>query len=352
MTETAKSLDRSIFVPHVGCFHSGMRGDELRDFGVTVIRWPVTSFGSMSAVRGARDIARYIRSQGIRIVHTWDYPLNLIAIPPARMLTRAVAISSQRSHRALIPPFYRRLMKVSDLMSHAIVVNCEDVRRHLIEERVPPRKIRVCYNGIDFDRFRRLPRQENERCLTIGVICALRPEKDLGTLIDAFAFLRDIADLKLVIVGSGDQLPFLERHVRDAGVDDRCHFEPATAEVAEWLSKMDIFVLTSRSEALSNALMEAMACGCCVIASDVGGNSELVHSGETGILFPAGDAAALAAALRSVILDRGLRQRLAESGQSFIRDGFSAAASAVRMRDIYLDLLDEPHGPDSTRKAP
>ena len=343
MTETAKALDRSIFEPHVGCFRpAGMRGDELRDAGVPVVQFPVYSYMSRGAVTGARAIARYVRSHGIRIVHTWDYPLNVYAIPIARMFTKAVAMSSQRSHRELIPPLYHRLTRLSDRFAHAVVVNCEYLRRHLTrDERVPAKKIQVCYNGIDLDGFRRIATPP--RPLTIGVVCALRPEKDLRTLIGAFARVHKTSpEVKLVIVGSGNQLAILEQYAREAGVAADCHFEPATPEVPKWLSAIDIFVLPSRSEALSNSLMEAMACGCTVIASNIGGNPELVRDGDTGLLFQAGDPIALAAAIRKLIDNPALRQELAARGEAFIRSSFSVAAAAQRMGDIYLQQVRSP----------
>ncbi len=73
------------------------------------------------------------------------------------------------------------------------------------------------------------------------------------------------------------------------GLAGDCTFVPATGQVAEWLQAIDIFVLPSRSEALSNSLLEAMACGCCPVASRVGGNLELIRHGENGMLFEAGD---------------------------------------------------------------
>src|SRR5215469_6720880 len=94
MAETAKWLDRSVFEPHVGCFRTaGVRGDELRDSGVIVQQWPVMSYRSWGAITGARDIARYIRERQIQIVHTWDFPLTVYAIPITRLMTRAIAVS-------------------------------------------------------------------------------------------------------------------------------------------------------------------------------------------------------------------------------------------------------------------
>ncbi len=344
MTEAAKHLDRSLFELHVGCFSpAGVRAEELRDCGVSVVHFPVHSYRSTVALREAHRLMRYIRDRRIRIVHTWDYPLNVFAIPISRLTTPAISISSQRSHRSLIPKAFRPLVQLSDRLSHALVVNCEYVRRHLLEQGVAPQKIWVCYNGIDLERFRPVP--PAPRGPTVGVVCALRAEKDLGTLIDAFAAVRDLApDLNLLIVGSGKELGALQLRARQAGLEAACRFEPATADVARWLHTIDIFVLPSRTEALSNSLMEAMACGCCVIASNVGGNPELVRDSETGLLFPPGDVNGLAGALRRVILDPALRARLANAGGCFLRERFSSAKAVDRLAEIYLTLLGRTAG--------
>ena len=127
-----------------------------------------------------------------------------------------------------------------------------------------------------------------DAALVVGVVCVLRPEKGLETLLDAFAEVHAIEPgLKLAIVGSGPCLPDLQERARALGIIERCVFEPATPRVADWLRGIDIFVLPSLSEALSNSLMEAMACGCTVAASRVGGNPELVAHGETGMPFRA-----------------------------------------------------------------
>ena len=104
---------------------------------------------------------------------------------------------------------------------------------------------------------------------------------------------------------------------------------------------MDIFVLPSLSEALSNSLMEAMACGCCAIASDTGGNPELVRDGETGLLFPTGDITSLAARLDCMLANRDTRRCLASHGAQFMREHFSREAAARRMGEIYTSYLEQ-----------
>jgi glycosyltransferase involved in cell wall biosynthesis len=116
-------------------------------------------------------------------------------------------------------------------------------------------------------------------------------------------------------------------------------WQPATPDVAPWLRSFDIFVLPSRSEALSNSLMEAMACGCPVVASNVGGNPELVDDGARGLLFEPGNPQALAGALRRLMEDPDLARSFASNAEAFIREGFSRAVAAARMGEIYGSFL-------------
>ncbi len=348
LTEIAKALDRSRFEPHVGCFRpEGLRGQELRAAGIPLVQIRTRSLLSPSALSGAWQLARYIRRHNIRIVHTYDYPLTAFAIPVARFLTPAIVVSSTRAHRELIPRNYLRLVRATDHLVKTIVVNCEFLKRHLIEdEHVAPSRIALCYNGLDLEQFRPLagprPAALPADALVIGIVCALRPEKGLSTLVQAFARIRNSdARLKLAIVGSGPMLDPLAAEARALGIWEDCVFAPATSEVATWLSAIDIFVLPSLSEALSNSLMEAMACGCCAVASNVGGNPELVRNGETGLLFEPRDAAGLSEVLRALIENESLRRRLSAAAQHMIRVRFSTRSSADRMSEIYTELIDQ-----------
>ena len=348
--EIAKALDRSRFEPHVGCFRpEGMRAHELEMAGVPIVHFPVHSFASWSAVSAVFSLARYIHRHKIRLIHTFDYPLTVFAVPIGRFFTSAVVVSSQRSHRDLIPPRYRPLVHMTDHLVDAIVVNCNFVRRHLErEQHVPASRIRLCYNAINLKTFcpangpmaAILPRD----CFVIGTVSVLRPEKGLSTLLHAFAQVRHLRpEMKLAIVGDGSILESLKSEARALGIYEDCVFAGSRAEVTEWLSALDIFVLPSLSEALSNSLMEAMACGCPVVASNVGGNPELVQHGETGLLFEPGDAASLSGMLRRLIENQQLRQRLADAGSECIRRNFSIAKAAQRMGEIYAQLI-EPQG--------
>lgn len=134
---------------------------------------------------------------------------------------------------------------------------------------------------------------------------------------------------------SGD----LRSQAQASGLGGNCTFVPATADVARWLREIDIFVLPSRSEAFSNSLLEAMASGCCPVATRVGGNIELVCHGDSGMLFEPGDVGQLCRVLEPLLAHPILRQRLAERAR-LVAERFSIAASARRMEEIYTELIE------------
>jgi glycosyltransferase involved in cell wall biosynthesis len=342
LAETALALDRARWQPHVACFTAGgFRARELSEAGVPVLELEVRSLVSSSALVGVRRLGRYVARHGIRLVHAFDVPSDLFAVPVARLYRVPVVLASQRAHRNLTPGTTRHLLRLTDRIADAIVVNSQAVARELAaEDMVPPSAIRLAYNGLDTSVFRpdgpRAPVPWSAGEPVIGVVCALRPEKGLPTLMEAFA---KVGGAKLLIVGSGPMLDDLEGLSRKLGLSDTCRFQPAVANTAEWLRAIDIFVLPSLSEALSNSLLEAMGCGCCPIASEVGGNPELVQDGVNGLLFPAGNAEALAVRLRMVLEDVQLRRKLAAASGERARQAFAREMAARRMAEIYEEFL-------------
>ena len=346
LSAVARSLDPSKFAVHIGCFQDqGLRRQELDQAGIPIARFPVRSFRSFSVLTGALEMRRYTRRHGIRLVHAFDYPAIVFGIPAARSCRGVVAVSSQRYHRSLRPGWPHQFQRLTDRLADAVVVNCEYLAHHMREdEHVPAKRIQLCYNGLDLEMFRPLPGPRRsevaDASLVIGVACALRPEKDLGTLLTAFAHVRNLRPgMKLLIVGDGSCKPQLEEQARALGLAHDSVFLNASADVAQFLGSMDIFVLPSLSEALSNSLMEAMACGCCAVASRTGGNVELVAEGRTGRLFEPGNAADLALVLEDLIADDARRKEIAARGRRFIEEQFSFAAMARRMEEIYALLL-------------
>ncbi|MDX2266515.1 MAG: glycosyltransferase [Bryobacter sp.] len=287
----------------------GMRAAELAAAGLPLPVFPVRSFASLDLLRSGLAFASYLRQHRIDIVHTFDVPSNAFAIPWARFARVPRVYSSQRAHRDLTPASLRPLEKLSDRLAHRIVVNCRSVEGELVSQyAIAPAKIHLLYNGIDTALFHphgpraALPFSSGalpsnalpSNTLVIGTVCALRPEKDLPTLQRAFAQIApDFPHAHLLFVGDGPERPSLAGAAAAANLIHRTHFAGSQADTTPWYRAINFFVLPSRSEALSNSLLEAQACGCHILASQTGGNPEITHN-----LFPPGDASALANLLR------------------------------------------------------
>jgi glycosyltransferase involved in cell wall biosynthesis len=229
-----------------------------------------------------------------------------------------------------------RILRASDRIADGIVVNCEFIRHHLIhDEHVPADRIHLCYNGLD-EKFFAFQEREAQRPLTIGCVCALRPEKNIALVVDALALL---SGCRLLIVGSGPSEAELKERVSHKQLQDKVTFVPANADVPHWLHQIDVFVLASKTEAFSNSLMEAMACGCAVIASDVGGNPELVGRDERGLLFQEGSVNDLHQKLAQMFFHPEMRARKARTARAFIEERLTRKASVARMSEIYEHFL-------------
>src|SRR5215471_6119449 len=162
----------------------------LASAGVPVLELGVRSLMSRSALEGAHRLGAYVARHGIRLVHAFDVPSDLFAVPAARFYRVPVVLSSMRAHRDLTPGMTRHLLRITDRIVDAIVVNSQAVARQLIgEDHVPPSMIRLAYNGLDTSTFCRegtraaLPWSDGAP--VVGVVCALRPEKGLAVLLDA-----------------------------------------------------------------------------------------------------------------------------------------------------------------------
>jgi glycosyltransferase involved in cell wall biosynthesis len=347
VAKIAVYLDRSRFAPHVASFCNwGMRYEELRAAGIPFLHLPVKAPLSREGFSAAILLARYLSAHRIRVLHAYDGSSS-VGVPVARTLGLPAIIASQLSYRDILDPRTQLMLRLIDPFADAMLVNCEAIRRYMIEvEGIPANRVELCYNGVETSQFHPadcgtpLPEELTGASLVIGTVCALRPEKALGLLQEAFARVRRPGDgMKLLIVGSGPELPRLEANVAALGIADASVFVPAARDVSPWMRAIDIFVLPSRSEAFSNSLLESMACGCAVIGSRVGGTPELIGDDRRGLLFRSEDAGDLAAKLATLTRDRELRRELAAQAVRFVTENLTIEIAARRTGEIYERLL-------------
>ncbi len=161
LTKLAIGLDRSRFEPFVGCFRpNGLRTAELQEQGIPIVPFDVPSFASTAALRAARRMGAFIRTQGIQVVHAFDAPADMFAVPVARFYRAPAVISSELSYRSLIAGRqHHLLMRLSARAAHKIVVNSAAVGTDLVQNaHVPADKVVLSHNGVDLRAFAPEPR--------------------------------------------------------------------------------------------------------------------------------------------------------------------------------------------------
>jgi sugar transferase (PEP-CTERM/EpsH1 system associated) len=206
---------------------------------------------------------------------------------------------------------------------------------------VPAARVsRIC-NGVDTERFRPAPVRAAGTELVVGSVGRLEPVKDFMNLARAFVLAAGQGGegLRLRLVGDGSERARIAEFLAASGVAGRCELAGARDDVPEQMRGFALFVLPSRAEGISNTILEAMASGLPVIATDVGGNAELVAHGETGFLVPAGDPAAIAGRIGWYRAHPAELARHGQAARARAEAGFSIDAMVARYRALYRDGL-------------
>ena len=245
--------------------------------------------------------------------------------------------------RRFMAPFIDRFVAVSDELAEWLV------RRIKISET---RIVRIC-NGVDTEKFH--PREKADReglpagifppdCVIVGSVTRFSAIKDPLNLVKSFICLDNkheelVNSSRLLMIGSGELYAEAQTLVREAGLQNRAWLCGSRDDVPEMLRKMDVFVLGSLREGISNTILEAMASGLPVIASATGGNLELIADGETGELVPSSDPKALADAISVYVSDAETRERHGRKARERACSRFSLSVMVDSYHRLYRDAL-------------
>jgi glycosyltransferase involved in cell wall biosynthesis len=292
-----------------------------------------------------RALAR-LRRAGFGIVHTFFNDASVLGPPLGRLLGLPVVVS-RRDMGFWITGGYRRALRITGRCVDRCVANSEAVAAAAREvEGIPDARLLVVPNGVPDDAPREAPAEVHEEIarpdpttVVLGIVANVRPVKRVHDLVTALASLRRRKlDVLLVVVGGGD-LARLEAHARALGVTDRVRLVGSRPDARAWLPAFDIGVLCSESEGLSNTLIEYQLAGLATVCTNSGGNPEVVLDGETGLLYPPGDLAALEKHLAALVTAPGLRARIGARAAASARGRFDPAAMAERYRSLYAELV-------------
>ena len=350
-----KHLDRNEFAPHLVCLRPA---DFVETSGLKVpnLTLHIGSLFRPSSFSKIGRLARYLREQRIDIVQTFFVDGNIVGTLGAMRAGTRRIISSRRNLGHWHGPIHIALLKYLQKHTDYYLANSRAVIAKTIDkEAARPEQMHLIYNGLDLDRFTRITPElrarkraewkiaENE--LLVGSVANLRDVKNLDLLVNAAATLRgEFPQVKWVIVGDGPDRERLTGLLSQHGLTDNFLLPGRAVDVIPALAALDIAVLCSASESFSNSLIEYMAAGLPVIASDVGGNREAITHGENGLLFPSGDQSRFIEELRQLIRDRSLAARFAAAAKTAAHANYSTAKYVAEheafYRRIHLEKAD------------
>lgn len=359
-------LDRSRFEPFVICKETGPFTEALERAGIPFFCVPelVREISPRQDWLALRKLTRLFRAQRFDIVHTHSSKTGILGRLAGRLA--GVPVLMHTVHGYAFPAarnafqswLYLTLEWLGARITDALVLLKQDdldlarARLHVAEDR-----LHLVPNGVDVERYapridaaRSLIRQEqlgiNDGCVAIGMVGRLWQQKNPDCFVRAaISLLRSgQVQARFFLIGDGELRAGLEACIREAGFADSIRILGWRNDVEELLAGLDVFVLPSRWEGLSLAILEAKSAGLPVVVSDIPGNRDLVREGIDGYIFSPDNDEDLAAKLESLIADAGLRRRLGASGRNKVLRKFTLIERVKKMECLYTHLLETRRG--------
>ncbi|KCB31581.1 glycosyltransferase family 4 protein [Bordetella hinzii] len=300
--------------------------------------------GMANLIRGLPRIRRILKDGRFDVLNTHSRIDTLLAGLGARLARTPLVVRTRHLSNRV------NSMLAYTWVPHRISTVSNHVRDYLIERGVPAARVETIYSPIklpppDLQSGLRNELGLSDEDIVICSVAVLRASKGHRELIRALdPLMRADARLHLVIVGSGSPMfETLQALIAELGLQTRIHMLGFRDDVPNIMAGSDIFALPTRKEASGTVFVEAAACGLPVVGLDVGGVSEMLRDGETGMLVPPDDIEALRAALRRLIDDPQLRRSMGRAGKCLVRreDRFSLRRLAERTETVYRRWLRE-----------
>lgn len=334
-------LDRLRFQSSVCCLQdAGPFATRITTPGVEVVAMGLEGGLDLGVVR---RLTKHFRTRRPCIVHTRNAESFFYGCLAARMAGVPRLVHSEHgrtfSDRRIRFLAQRWMSRFAD----SIVSVSEQLKRDLVTHiGLSPKRIEVLHNGVDLARFgASIPSAAERQALgigpgeiVVGSVGRLAAVKNYGLLLRAAAATPH-PGLHVVLVGDGPERPALAELAEQLGIDSRVHLLGHRDDVGRLLGMFDLFVLPSLSEGMSNTLLEAMAHGVTPLVSDVGGNTEIVQHGQTGLVFESGNEAMLAGQIARLCADQTSREQLGAAARVRVSEAFGLDGMIERYQDLY-----------------
>ncbi|HBB98177.1 MAG TPA: hypothetical protein DC054_22560 [Blastocatellia bacterium] len=318
--------------------------------------YPLTSFYDLNFAKQIRRLVRYIKENRIDVVHTHCFYTNIFGMTGAYLARVPARITSKGETDGFRSPMQKRAERMSFCLAHRVIANCLVVQNQLIREGVNPKRIIQHYNGLDLDRMKAAADLTRKAALKmfalpqgrrfISIVANLHnPVKDHAMFLRAAARVHaEVSDAAFVVAGEGELMPGLRQLAADLEIADDVHFIGRCDDVASLLFASHTGVLSSKAEGFANAILEYMAAGLPVVATDVGGVREAIVEGETGHIVASGDDEAMAARIIQVLKDDEKARMMGARGKAIVSEKFSSEHHLHNTLELYDELLSKHAG--------
>lgn len=303
------------------------------------LAWDVPRLFSPSGLIALIKLVQFLRKEKISVVQTFFQDSTMFAGAAAYLARTPARIACFRD----LGFWYTK--KQAFVLKHiykgmtGFICNANIVRDHFIQLfKLPAEKMHLLRNGID---VKALPFVDHPLCQHVGIVGNMtRQVKRTDLFIKAAAIVaKDHPDITWHIIGDGYMRPELEQLAKDLEVFDKIHFAGRVSDVAGYLEKLDIGVICSDSEGLSNALLEYMFKGVAAVATSVGGNPELIENEKTGLLVPPNNEQALAHAINNLIENSTLRLSVTKAARLKAEEEYSWERCLAAHDKVYKQML-------------
>jgi glycosyltransferase involved in cell wall biosynthesis len=331
----------------------GILRDRIDEIGLPEIpEFPLTSFYNPNFIRQVWRCSKYLRDNKIDLVHTHDFYTNVFGMAAATLAGVPARVASKRETGGMRTGGQEFIEKIAFGRANAVAVNSEAVRAHLIDLSVSPDKIHTIYNGVDLERFRNIDGNRAEICQKFGLptgenirfvtmVANLRHNiKNVPMLLrSAKRVVQKVPNTHFVIAGEGELKAEFKELTKKLGVAENVHFIGRCTDVPSLLSVSYACLLTSNAEGFSNSILEYMAAGKPVVATNVGGTAEVIEDVVNGYLVKSDDDAAMAERLVALLKDENLSLEMGNRGRKTVQSGFSQSAQVSNTIRLYQNCL-------------
>lgn len=315
--------------------------------------YKLNRFHESQTIRQLQRFAAHMKREKVAILQTHDFYTNVFGMWAGALAGVPVRIAARRESTGIRSLMRRALERFSYRAATRIVANCHEVKHQLIGEGVSANKIEVIYNGVDTSLKRNSgPSDRSEIAASFGlptdpkwrfisIVANMRlPVKDHATFLRAARRVAEsVPETAFVIAGEGELMNSIRSLTNELGIAAQTFFVGRCDCVTQLLSITEIAALSSLSEGFPNAVLEYMAAGCPVVATDVGGVREVLREAETGYLVNAGDHETMARQILRLLAAPRAAKSMGTLGRQIVQQRFSAEAQLKATSQLYDQLL-------------